>query len=114
MAINKSIIANNIKREREKQGISQAKLAEKADLSTQYVSQIETAKKMISISSAGRIADALNIPIELIIGNGAMVSSTANSEIDMIFADCSEFERQVMLEVLRATKKAIRTNKDLL
>ena len=114
MAINKSIIANNIKRERGSKGISQALLAEKADLSAQYVSQVETAKKMISIPAAARIADALNVSIGAILESDAKSNNPANSEIDMLFGDCSEYERQVMLDVLRATKKAIRTHIDLL
>ena len=42
--------------------MSQEKLAEKADLSVPYISEVECGKDNISVDSLVRIANALNVP----------------------------------------------------
>lgn len=114
MPINKTIIANNIKRVRKEKMLSQAQLAELAELSTQYVSHIETGKKMISLKAACRVADALDVSIGAILGNNVSSSNPNNTEIDQIFEDCNIFERQILIEGLRSTKKSLRDNEELM
>jgi len=53
------LLSDNIKKRREKLGISQAQLAEKADTSTNYISQIEQQIKFPSVEMLERIAKAL-------------------------------------------------------
>jgi transcriptional regulator with XRE-family HTH domain len=55
----RALLAHNIKKRREKLGISQAKLAEKADTSTNYIAQIEQQLKFPSSEMLERIAAAL-------------------------------------------------------
>lgn len=55
----RALLANNIKKRREKLGISQAKLAEKVDTSTNYIAQIEQQNKFPSSEMLERIALAL-------------------------------------------------------
>ncbi|MCL2759826.1 MAG: helix-turn-helix domain-containing protein [Treponema sp.] len=55
----RALLAQNIKKRREKLGISQAKLAEKADTSTNYIAQIEQQNKFPSSEMLERIALAL-------------------------------------------------------
>jgi transcriptional regulator with XRE-family HTH domain len=57
----RKLLAFNMKEERRKLGISQAKLAEKADLSTQYVAMIELGRKFPSLEKMELIAAALEI-----------------------------------------------------
>ena len=60
------ILALNIKRRRYILGLSQAKLAEAADIATAYVAMIELEKKFPSVDVLERIANALKIdPTEL-------------------------------------------------
>lgn len=47
--------------------LTQEQLAEKTSLSRAYIAQIETRKKTGSIDTIKKIADALNVDIELII-----------------------------------------------
>ena len=69
MSINKEFIAKNIRERRRQKKWSQEYLAEKCDLSAQYISQIETKKKMASLKTVGKIAEALGVSIESITGN---------------------------------------------
>jgi transcriptional regulator with XRE-family HTH domain len=57
----RALLSFNIKKRREKLGISQAKLAEKVDTSTNYIAQIEQQHKFPSSEMLERIALALEI-----------------------------------------------------
>ena len=57
----RQLLALNMKEKRRKLGISQAKLAEMADLSTHYVAMIELGRKFPSPENLEQIASALEI-----------------------------------------------------
>lgn len=58
------IIQNNIKKYRNKRGLTQDKLSEIAGISCDYLSEIERGKKIPSLKRFIAIADALDIPYE--------------------------------------------------
>ena len=57
----RDILANNLKENRKKCRISQAKLAEKANITTQYIAMIEVSRKFPTPEMLDRIAKALEI-----------------------------------------------------
>jgi transcriptional regulator with XRE-family HTH domain len=57
----RDILAKNIKENRRKRGLTQAKLAEKADITTQYIAMIEVSRKFPTPEMLERIAKALEI-----------------------------------------------------
>ena len=57
----REILAQNLKENRKKCGISQAKLAEKANITTQFIAMIEVSRKFPSPEMLDRIAKALGI-----------------------------------------------------
>ena len=57
----RDILAKNIKENRRKCGLTQAKLAEKADITTQYIAMIEVSRKFPTPEMLERIAKALEI-----------------------------------------------------
>ena len=59
----KLLLAFNIKQIRSRLDLTHAKLAEKADTSTQYIAMIELGRKFPSLEILGRIAAALKIDI---------------------------------------------------
>ena len=62
----KEVLAKNLKINRLKQGLTQEKLAEKADISTHYLAMVELARKFPSADMLERLAKALEIePHEL-------------------------------------------------
>ena len=62
-------MGKNIARIRNKNHLTQEQLAEKADVSTVFISQIETAVRKPSLETAYKIAIALNTTIDELIGN---------------------------------------------
>ncbi|MDR2953096.1 MAG: helix-turn-helix domain-containing protein [Treponema sp.] len=61
MANIKQLVAKNMKQYRIKCGLTQAKLAEKANASTQYIAMIELGRKFPSLDVLDRVAAALEI-----------------------------------------------------
>ena len=57
----RGILANNLKENRRKCGVSQSKLAEKAGISTQYIAMIELSRQFPTPEVLERIAVALDI-----------------------------------------------------
>jgi len=55
----RSVLASNMKLYRKSLGLSQAKLAEMADIADNYVAQIETGRRFPSINMIERIASIL-------------------------------------------------------
>ena len=54
-------LAQNVRAERERQEQSQEQLAEAAGLTQQYLSDVERAKRNVSVDAIGRLADALHV-----------------------------------------------------
>lgn len=63
MASLREIFAKNLKENRRKCGLSQEKLAEKADVSTHYIAVIELARNFPAADVIERLAGALGIEI---------------------------------------------------
>ncbi|MCL2175094.1 MAG: helix-turn-helix transcriptional regulator [Treponema sp.] len=57
----RDILAHNMKEKRKKLGFSQAKLAEKANVTTQYIAMIEVSRKFPTPEMLDRLAVALEI-----------------------------------------------------
>jgi len=57
------ILGVNIKRERIKRNLSQEELAEKAGLHRTYIGMIERAERNISLTTAEKLAKAINISV---------------------------------------------------
>jgi len=62
------IFLNNMKNARAKLGLSQSKLAEKADVSTGFIADIEIGRRSSSLNTLQKIADVLKLkPYQLLI-----------------------------------------------
>lgn len=57
----RELLGEAIRRHRKQAGLSQEKLAEKADLHPTYISHLECGKKTIAVDSLIRIAKALKV-----------------------------------------------------
>ncbi|PKM75179.1 MAG: XRE family transcriptional regulator [Firmicutes bacterium HGW-Firmicutes-17] len=60
------VFANNVKKYRNRIGISQESFAEKAGLHRTYISALECEKRSISLDNIQKIADALGIETYLL------------------------------------------------
>jgi transcriptional regulator with XRE-family HTH domain len=76
----REILAANIKENRRKKGLTQEKLAEKADMSIHYLAILELARKFPSGEMLERLAEALEVePHELF-----AVSPSPRSELEQL------------------------------
>ena len=92
---------------RKLQGISQAELAERADLSVVYISNIEAGKKNISAAVLIRLCSALSIPSDFLLRADLTRSEQLSYGINAIFSDCSEEEIESILLLLKDIKLII-------
>jgi transcriptional regulator with XRE-family HTH domain len=79
----KEIFAENLKKIRRKKGLTQEKLAEKANMSLQYLALLEIARKFPSGEMLERLANALDIETYELLA----VAPSANNELELLRND---------------------------
>ncbi len=65
----REIVGNNIRACRTNAGLTLEKLAEKADLSWPYLSEIERGRENISLDKLAQLAQALNVKLSKLVEN---------------------------------------------
>ena len=65
----RKIVGGNIRTFRTDAGLTLEKLAEKADLSWPYLSEIERGRENISLDKLARLAQALNVKLSKLVEN---------------------------------------------
>ena len=75
----RGILSNNIKRCRVKKNLSQSALAEKVDISTNFLSDIERSKAWVSPNTLVKLASVLNIEPYELFKTDALLSNTEKS-----------------------------------
>ncbi|SNU04566.1 DNA-binding transcriptional regulator, XRE-family HTH domain [Lachnospiraceae bacterium] len=112
--VNYELIADRIREMRKLKKISQLKLAEKAELTVQHISNIETCKKGVSLESLIAIANALEVGTDdLLAGNLVYDEDTFNLDIELLWSDCTLYERRVLTKILTAAKDALRSSEGI-
>ena len=103
-------VGNRIKRFRKRQGISQSELSEMIDCNQSHLSYVENGAKSVSLDLLVRIANALRVSADDLlvdyIDNSTKVES---KEFVALFEDCTDWERKMLMEFLRATKNILKT-----
>ena len=99
----RSLLSTNIKKRREFLGISQAVLAEKVEISTDYISQIERKKKFPSPEIMERIASALEFDTPELFSVAPFPPEAIKEFQEGVKADISSLEGR--LESLMRSKK---------
>lgn len=108
------LLGQRIRAIRTKKGISQQELAERIGRSAAYMSYVETAYKFCSLDTMVRVANALNVSTDnLLIDSLSNTIKVSNHEFAAILADCSDYEMRVLLDIVKATKQALREYKHL-
>lgn len=115
MALNYGLIGKRVKEIREQKFMTQVELAEHCRTTAQYLSQIEHGKKQPSLQTLVGIAETLEISMdELLGGNQVRNRKVYQNELGQLLEDCSPYEKRVLYELIRDTKKILRTNRMLL
>ena len=76
-------IGDNIRTIRKSKGLSQEQLALRADINSSYMGQVERGEKSPTIDVLGKIAHALNCPLEKIVN----ITSTLDEQESDTYAD---------------------------
>ena len=101
-----------VKQARMDRNMSQADLAEAANLCVPYVSDIERGKKCFSVDKLVRLAQVLQVSTDWLLRlDIPQTEYTYNAEAADILVDCTAEESVILLEVMQATKQAIRKGK---
>ena len=95
MANIREILANNIKEYRRKYGFSQDKLAELANISSQYLATVETCRKFPTPAVLDRLAEAFGIETHELF---AVVPAPQN--------ELEKLRQDIVREVVQAIKQA--------
>jgi len=105
----REILALNLKLNRQKCGLSQEKLAEKAGISANYLSMVEISKKFPTPEMLDRLAEALNIDtIQLFnVSNTPEEKALLNLE-KSVLDNINKKQQQVISEIKRTVNNAIK------
>ena len=114
MSVDYVSIGKQIKTERLRIGMTQLQLAERANISQTFMSNIETGEKKMSLDTFIRIADSLNISSDaLLVDNLHNPTNLLESKFKTIMADCSIYEQKIIVDAITAIKDSLRRNKPL-
>ncbi len=107
--MNYEIMGKNIARIRNKNHLTQEQLAEKINISTVFVSQIETAVRKPSLETIHKISVALNTTIDSLIDNNKIQAKY--DEFLTLLQDKNADEISFILNVLREICSNIKDGK---
>jgi len=100
----KDLLANNIKKYRTALGLSQAKLAEKVNTSTNYIGLLEIKRKFPSPKMMERLAAALGVDTTELFYKELTTKETIKTYRKAAIVDLQESISQVIKEKLSALK----------
>jgi len=101
LEIDYSVIGKRIASIRKQQKLTQYQLAEKADISNNYLSHIETAKSIPSLETIMNLCVALNItPNEILMGTKTTEKDYLNNDIENKLQQCSTKQKKLILNFI--------------
>jgi transcriptional regulator with XRE-family HTH domain len=107
----RALLSQNIKRYRQRKGWSQAKLAEKMEISTNYLSDIETKRGWLSPFSLVKLANALGIEVYMLFQPKETASDDVLSTVNKCLDDFSTSLRvsidKAILDSMKKIQKTI-------
>lgn len=103
------VMGRNIARIRNKNHLTQEQLAERINISTVFVSQIETAVRKPSLETIYKISTALNTTIDTLIGNDSL--QTKYDEISKLLQDKNSDEISFITDIIREISSNLKDGK---
>jgi transcriptional regulator with XRE-family HTH domain len=96
----RDILSANIKRFRSRREWSQAKLAEKLEISTNFLSEIETGKGWVSPATLVKLANTLDIEVYELF----KIEEPVNTDIKMVM---TQFSRDISIALSQSMSQSI-------
>jgi transcriptional regulator with XRE-family HTH domain len=91
-------LGQNLKQLRERRGLTQAELGTRASMSAASVSHFETGQRQPSLESLVKLADALEVSVDTLLGRTPM-----EGRVDPIFLRASRADAQTLTTLKRLT-----------
>ena len=91
-------LPRNLKELRDLRGLTQAELAQRADMAAASVSHFETGQRLPSLDSLVRLADALEVSTDTLLGRAPV-----EGKVDPIFLRASRADAQTLSTLKRLT-----------
>ena len=108
MMIDYDAIGMRIKIARIKARMTQEALAEKANLTSAHISNIETGNTKLSLPAIVHIANALSISVDELLCDTVVYSKHVfEQEAQDILSECEQYDIRILLDVLKSTKDAL-------
>ncbi|MCD8067340.1 MAG: helix-turn-helix domain-containing protein [Lachnospiraceae bacterium] len=105
MTIDYIMLGQRIGYLRRQKSLSQEELAERANLSREFISRVETGKMSFSIDALIEIANSLGVSADDILVDYLNHSaSTADSELHQLLLDCTREEEYILTQTINALK----------
>ena len=92
---------------RKEQGLTREKLAEKANISVQFLADIENGKKNMTVTTLRKIAAALLVTTDYIVNGKESLDSNIENELLEIMKTLSPDNQNYAAELLRIFAKAV-------
>lgn len=106
--MNYEAIGRRVRKMRHLRGMTQEKLAEYANISTVYVSHIETGSAKPSLPVVVAIADALNVRVDaLLYDTPREGASIAVDEIAAVLDSCTAAQARIIADIVKTTKASL-------
>jgi transcriptional regulator with XRE-family HTH domain len=102
----REILARNFKINRQKLGLTQEQLAEKADVSTHYIAMIETCNKYPKPEMLERLAKALAVEPHQLFSFSDTLDESFERLHQAIISDMKQVVRETLEEILSENCKA--------
>lgn len=112
MSIDYKAIGCNVKKFRNRMGLTQVKLGEKAGIEPSNISHIERGATKVSLPTLVSIANALEVSLDEIVYSNLIKNGHISAAIiDDLLSDCSAEELCNLAEIIKTTKMILRKNK---
>jgi transcriptional regulator with XRE-family HTH domain len=100
--------AKTIRIARIRQDVTQEALAEKVNISPQFLSRLENARKTASIETYIKIAAALQLELTDLFCGTKIDSLSVDDALLFLLRGCSDFEKRVCVKAVKAILAGIR------
>lgn len=109
MSIDYKAIGCNVKKFRNRMGLTQVKLGEKSGIEPSNISHIDRGATKVSLPTLVSIANALEVSLDEIVYNSIIKNLHISiKEINDLLADCEPDELTAIIEIIKTTKVILR------
>ncbi|PBE80559.1 helix-turn-helix domain-containing protein, partial [Clostridioides difficile] len=102
-------IGQRIKIARIKKRCTQEAVAEKVNITTQHMSNIETGNSSVSLQTLIAIANVLYVTVDELLCDAILNYKVVfQNELNDILKDCNDYETRFIVDIVKSSKKSMR------